>query len=63
MGEERYERLIGQFSDAEAAMVFELGPLRELDPPVENDGAGVRGAWYTTLERLREATVLSALGE
>lgn len=61
MGADRYERLIGRFSDSEAAMVFELGELRALELPVENDANGVRGAWYTTLGRLKAATVLSDL--
>jgi hypothetical protein len=64
MGETRYEKLIGQFSDAETAMVFELEELRPLDVPVKNDEHGtngVRGALYCTLGELREARTLSEL--
>jgi hypothetical protein len=63
MGEGRYERLIGRFSDAKEATVFELGELRVLHAPVENDENGVRGAWYTTLGRLKAAGTLSDLAD
>lgn len=61
IGADRWEKLIGRFSDTEEAMVFELGPLRRLATPVENDARGVRGAWYPTFAELRDAETISAL--
>ena len=61
MGADRWEQLIGQFSDANEAMIFELGSLYRLSNPVENDLNGVRGAWYPTFGELSRADVLSEL--
>lgn len=54
-----FDRLIGSRSEDETAMVFRLGDLRPLDRPVVDDTGGVRGAWYTTLAALEDATALS----
>jgi hypothetical protein len=56
-----FDRLIGSRSADERAMVFSLGDLLPLDRPVTNDINGVRGAWYTTLDELEAATVLTDL--
>lgn len=61
MGHDRYEKLIGRFSEAEEAVVFALGDLHELADPVANDRNGVRGAWYCRLRDLVAATTLSEL--
>ncbi|OTF12058.1 hypothetical protein [Halorubrum sp. SD612] len=53
--------LIDPFSDERVVVVFELDELRPLDSPVENDLNGVRGAWYCTVDDLREAATLSGL--
>jgi hypothetical protein len=63
MGTDTYETLIGRFSDAEAATVFELGPLHALATPVANDRTGVRGAWYCRVGDLVAATTLSELAD
>ena len=54
-----FDRLIGSRSGDETVMVFRLGGLAPLDRPVTNDTNGVRGAWYTTLDALGDATVLT----
>jgi hypothetical protein len=61
MDEADWQDLIDPFSDEQNAVVFELGELVALDPPVENDQNGVRGAWYCSLEALRESRTLSEL--
>ena len=48
-------------ADETDVVVFELGALIALNSAVENDRSGVRGAWYCTLEGLREAETLSEL--
>jgi len=63
MTESDWEQLIDPFSDEQTVVVFELGGLVPLDSPVENDGNGVRGAWYCTVEDLRTATTLSELAD
>ncbi|MFW6434916.1 MAG: hypothetical protein ACOCY1_00900 [Halovenus sp.] len=61
MDEADWQYLIDPFSDEQTAVVFELGALVALDPPVENDQQGVRGAWYCSLDALRESRTLSEL--
>lgn len=61
MTPERWATLIDPFSDERTVVVFELGELVPLDRPVANDGNGVRGAWYCTVEDLRAAGTLSEL--
>ena len=61
MNEGDWAALIDPFSDESAVVVFELDALVPLDSPVENDLNGVRGAWYCTVDDLREATTLSGL--
>jgi hypothetical protein len=56
-----WEALVDPFSSENRVVVFELGDLVPLDAPVENDGTGVRGAWYCTVDDLRTSTTLSAL--
>jgi hypothetical protein len=48
-------------SNDERVMVFRLGDLTPLDRPVTNDGNRVRGARYTSLDALGDATVLTDL--
>ena len=52
---------VAPFSDTETAIVFELGPLRELATAVVNDQSGLRGVRYCTLNDLRTADSLSGL--
>lgn len=61
MDEVDWQELIDPFSDERTAVVFELGELVALDSPVENDQNGVRGAWYCSLEALRNSGTLSEL--
>lgn len=61
MDESDWQATIDPFSETEAVVVFELGDLVPLDAPVDNDGTGVRGAWYCTVGDLRGADTLSAL--
>ena len=61
MDDDDWHDLIEPFSEERTAVVFELGALVALDPPVENDRNGVRGAWYCSLEALRESRTLSEL--
>jgi hypothetical protein len=63
MNENDWVATIDPFSDTEAVTVFELGDLVPLDAPVDNDGTGVRGAWYCSIADLRAAATLSALAE
>jgi hypothetical protein len=63
MTPERWGTLIDPFSDERTVVVFELGDLVPLDEPVANDGNGVRGAWYCTVDDLREVGTLSELAE
>ncbi|MEF8813261.1 MAG: hypothetical protein V5A55_05525 [Halovenus sp.] len=53
--------LVEPVSDTSTVVVLELDELVELEPPVENDMQGVRGAWYCTRSALEEATTLSEL--
>ena len=61
MDESDWEDLIDPFSEERVVVVFEFESLVPLDAPVENDGNGVRGAWYCTVDDLRTADTLSAL--
>jgi hypothetical protein len=63
MTEADWAALIDPFSEERVVVVFELGDLVPLATPVANDANGVRGAWYTTVGGLREATALSDLRE
>lgn len=56
-----WELLIDPFSEERVVIVFELSELIPLEEPVANDANGVRGAWYTTVGALREASALSDL--
>ena len=61
LDESDWEDLIDPFSEERVVVVFEFESLVPLDAPVENDGHGVRGAWYCTVDDLRTADTLSAL--
>jgi len=61
MTDEDWVALIEPFSDEETVVVFEFDELVPLDAPVENDGNGVRGAWYCEVDDLRAAGTLSDL--
>jgi hypothetical protein len=61
MDEPDWAALIDPFSEERVVVVFELADLAPLDRPVENDANGVRGAWYCTIDDLREAATLSEL--
>ena len=61
MDESDWEALIDPFSEERVVVVFELDEPVPLDRPVENDVNGVRGAWYCTVDDLREAATLSEL--
>jgi hypothetical protein len=63
MDEDDWTALIDPFSDEERVVVFTFDDLIPLDSPVENDGNGVRGAWYCTIGDLRAASTLSALAD
>ncbi len=61
MDEDDWAALIDPFSDERVVVVFAFDDLVPLAAPVENDGNGVRGAWYCTVDDLREAATLSGL--
>ena len=61
MDEADWVALIDPFSEERVAVVFEFDDLVPLERPVDNDLNGVRGAWYCTVDDLREATTLSGL--
>ncbi|SDY50376.1 hypothetical protein [Halobellus clavatus] len=61
MSEADWAATVDPFSDERVVVVFELGDLVPLATPVRNDQTGVRGAWYCTLDDLREAGTLSEL--
>ena len=61
MDEDDWEALIDPFSEERVVLVFEFDELVPLDRPVENDLNGVRGAWYCSVDDLREAGTLSEL--
>jgi hypothetical protein len=61
MTPERWATLIDPISDTDDVVVFALGDLHVLANPVDNDANGVRGAWYCTVDDLRESETLSAL--
>lgn len=63
MAADDWAALIDPFSEERVVVVFEFDPLVPLDAPVANDGHGVRGAWYCTVEDLRRSGTLSALSE
>lgn len=63
MTAERWETLIDPFSEERTVLVFELGEPVPLDDPIANDGNGVRGAWYCTVDDLRTAGTLSELAD
>ena len=63
MSEADWEATIDPFSEERRVVVFEFDELIPLDSPVENDGTGLRGAWYCTIADLRAAGTLSALAE
>jgi len=58
-----WEALIDPFSSESVVVAFEFDRLVPLDSPVDNDGHGVRGAWYCTIEDLRNSGTLSALAD
>ena len=61
MDESDWAALIDPFSEERVVVVFEFDEPVPLDRPVENDLNGVRGAWYCTVDDLREAATLSEL--
>jgi hypothetical protein len=61
MDESDWQATIDPFTDERVVVVFSLADLVPLETPVENDGTGVRGAWYCTVADLRAATALSGL--
>jgi hypothetical protein len=61
MSEADWEATIDPFSEERRVVVFEFEELVPLESPVENDGTGVRGAWYCTVGDLRAAATLSEL--
>lgn len=63
LDERDWAATVDPFSTERTVVVFELDDLIALDPPVENDRTGVRGAWYCTLGDLRTATTLSELAD
>ncbi|WP_336327864.1 hypothetical protein [Halovenus sp. HT40] len=63
MSEADWEATVDPFSDEQRVVVFEFGELVPLDAPVENDQTGLRGAWYCTIEELRESATLSELSD
>ena len=63
MSEADWEATIDPFSDEQRVVVFEFGELVPLDAPVENDQTGLRGAWYCTIEDVRESETLSELSD
>ena len=63
MNETDWQATIDPFTDERVVLVFSLDDLVPLDRPVENDVTGVRGAWYCTVDDLREADTLSTLAD
>jgi len=63
MDEADWRATIDPFTDERVVVVFSLADLVPLARPVENDGPGVRGAWYCTVADLRAAATLSELAE
>jgi len=63
MTEADWEATIDPFSSETRVVVFEFGEVVPLDAPVENDGTGLRGAWYCTVAELRDAGTLSELAD
>lgn len=61
MDDADWTALIDPFSQERVVVVFELDGLVPLERPVENDLNGVRGAWYCTVDDLREAATLSGV--
>jgi hypothetical protein len=61
MTEADWVATIDPFTDERVVVVFETDDLVPLGTPVENDGNGVRGAWYCTVADLRTAGTLSEL--
>lgn len=61
MTSHRWERLVDPFAETDAVVVFELGDLRALSNPIDNDASGVRGAWYCTLGDLAASETISEL--
>jgi hypothetical protein len=63
LNERDWKQLIDPFSKDETVVVFELGDLIVLEKQVENDGNGVRGAWYCSIGALTAADTLSELAD
>ena len=63
MDDEDWAALIDPFSEERVVVVFEFDDIVPLDAPVDNDGHGVRGAWYCSIGDLRDSGTLSALAE
>ena len=63
MDESDWQATIDPFTDERVVVVFSLDELVPLATPIENDGTGVRGAWYCTVADLRAAPTLSALAD
>ena len=61
MDEDDWMTLIDPFSTERVVVVFKFDELVPLDSPVENDGHGVRGAWYCSIADIRAADTLSDL--
>jgi hypothetical protein len=61
MTESDWAATIDPFSEENRVVVFEFEELVPLDSPVENDGNGLRGAWYCAIGDIREADTLSEL--
>lgn len=61
MDEADWQATIDPFTDERVVVVFLLEEPVPLAAPVENDGTGVRGAWYCTIADLRAADTLSEL--
>lgn len=58
-----WEALIDPFSSENVVVAFEFDTLVPLDSPVDNDGQGIRGAWYCTVGDLRRSGTLSTLAD
>lgn len=63
MDEADWAALIDPFSEERVVIVFEFDDVVPLDSPVGNDGHGVRGAWYCSVDDLRDSGTLSVLAE
>lgn len=61
MNEKDWQKLIDPFSSERVVVVFELGELIPINNPVKNDINGVRGAWYCTINDIRDSATLSEL--